>query len=183
MKNITRIIVLICAFSYTQSALAQDPTDDYKKHFKLATGLSAGLPLNDPYDLNLGADVRLLYSISKSYSLSFTVGYNTLLVKDENLLVKDDAVNFAYVPVKVGYKTFLFQNEFYVMGEIGGAFSATKDYDKNSMIFSPSVGYASKYADISLRYEFIKDFPIIKNNEIDNGYAQLMLRVAYTFDL
>tara|TARA_R110002049_G_scaffold114927_1_gene266641 strand:- start:54572 stop:55102 length:531 start_codon:yes stop_codon:yes gene_type:complete len=176
MKNITKIIVLICILNYSNTVFAQESTDGYNRNFKFGVGLNGGLPLNDPYNFILGGDVRVQYNISTTYSLCFTAGYN-------NLFVKNDGVDFGYVPVKVGYKTFLFKNEFYVMGEIGGAFSATKAYDYNSMMFSPSVGYATKYVDISLRYEFIKDFPIIKNNVADNGLANLMLRLAYGFDL
>jgi hypothetical protein len=69
------------------------------------------------------------------------------------------------------------------MGEIGGAFSVTKAYNDNSMLFCPSVGYATKYVDISLRYEFLKDFPIIKESAANEGLAQLMVRFAYGFDL
>ncbi|CAH8282146.1 hypothetical protein EV196_110119 [Mariniflexile fucanivorans] len=175
MKKTTTILTILCIFIFSHFAIAQQNTDGYNRNFKFGVGLNGGLPLNDPYDFNVGADVRVQYNISQAYSLCLTAGYNNLFVKDET--------NFGYVPVKVGYKTFLFKNEFYVMGEIGGAFSTTKEYDKNSMIFCPSVGYATKYVDISLRYEFLKDFPIIKNDVADNGLAQLMVRLAYGFDL
>ncbi|WP_308992360.1 hypothetical protein QLS71_000805 [Mariniflexile litorale] len=176
MKKITKILAIFCIFNYTHFAMAQKATDGYKRNFKFGVGLNTGLPLNDPYSFNVGGDVRLQYNVSSTYSLCLTTGYN-------NLFVKEDGVNFGYVPVKVGYKTFIFKNEFYVMGEIGGAFSTTKEYNENSMLFCPSVGYATKYVDISLRYEFLKDFPIIKDNVADNGLAQLMVRLAYGFDL
>jgi hypothetical protein len=161
----------ICVNSlYAQSA------DGYDRNFKLGFGLSGGVPFNNPYSFNVGGDVRLQYNISKTYSLTLTTGYN-------NLFVKDDGVNFGYVPVKVGYKTFLFSNEFYVMAEMGGAFSTTKDYNNNSLMFGPSIGYATKYVDISLRYEFLKDFPVIKDNTVDDGLGQIMLRLAYGFDI
>ncbi|WP_235841740.1 hypothetical protein [Confluentibacter sediminis] len=173
----TKIFALsiLCIFSFINLAIAQE-TDGYKRNFKFGVGLSGGLPLNDPYNFIVGGDVRLQYNISQSYSLCLTTGYN-------NLFVDNEEPNFGYVPVKVGYKTFLFKNEFYVMGEIGGAFSTTKEYNNNSMLFSPSIGYATKYVDISVRYEFLKDFPIVKNNVADNGLAQVMLRLAYGFDL
>ena len=177
MKNIFKIVAIsslcICMSS---KVFAQDQDDNYNKNFKLGLGISSGLPLNDPYNLNLGADVRLQYNFSPTYSLTFTTGFN-------NLFVKENGIDLSYVPVKVGYKTFLFKNEFYVMGEIGGAFSVTKEYEDNSMMFSPCIGYATKYIDISIRYEFLKDFPIIKDNKVDDGLAQVMLRLAYGFDL
>lgn len=176
MKNITKILIITCLFIFSNVAIAQQSPDAYKRNFKFGVGLNAGLPLNDPYDFNVGADVRLQYNISKNYSLCLTTGYN-------NLFVKDNEKNLGYIPIKVGYKTFLFSNEFYVMGEMGGAFSTTKDYNANSILFSPSVGYATKYIDISLGYQFLKDFPIVKDNLVDNGLAQVMVRIAYGFDL
>tara|TARA_R110000823_G_scaffold118986_10_gene243148 strand:- start:1419 stop:1892 length:474 start_codon:yes stop_codon:yes gene_type:complete len=155
---------------------SQENTEKYDRNFKLEIGLNAGLPFNDPYEFNLGADARLQYNISETYSLTFTTGLN-------NLYVKDDGKNFNYIPIKVGYKTFLFSNAFYVMGEIGAALSVTDVYNKNSMIFAPSLGFVKKYVDVSVRYEFLKDFPIIKENTVDHGLGQIMLRIAYGFDL
>ena len=176
MKNTIKILVIICISICANFSYSQDNADTYERGLKLGVGLSGGLPFNDPYSFNVGADVRLQYNISKTYSLTFTTGYN-------NLFVDDDGVNFGYIPVKVGYKTFLFSNEFYVMGEMGGVFSVTKGYNNNSMLFGPSVGYATKYVDISLRYEFLKDFPIIKDDIADNGLGQVLVRLAYGFDL
>jgi len=175
MKNILQLFILLFVYSYTNSLSAQN-VDGYERNFKLGVGLSGGVPFNKPYNFNLGGDVRLQYNISKTYSLTLTAGYN-------RLFVDDDGVDFGYVPVKVGYKTFLFSNEFYVMAEMGGAFSTTKAYNNNSLMFGPSVGYATKYVDISLRYEFLKDFPVIRDNVVDDGLGQIMLRLAYGFDL
>lgn len=174
MKNTPRVLTALCLF-LTVNFISAQVVDGYERNFDFAVGLNAGLPLNDPYDVNLGMDARIQYNISESYSLCFTAGVNNLLVENQP--------NFTYMPIKVGYKTFLFKNEFYVMGEIGGAFSITEEYDNNSMMFCPSIGYASKIVDVSLRYEFLKDFPIIKDGVPDNGLANLMVRVAYAFDL
>lgn len=176
MKKIYKILVISTVLlSASFKMVAQD--DNYDSGFKLGFGLNGGLPLSDPFEYNLGADIRLQYDFSETYSLTFTTGYN-------NLFGKDNASDLSYVPVKIGYKTFLFKNEFYVMGEIGGAFAITNDYGgDNSMLFCPSIGYATKYIDISLRYEFLKDFPIIKDNQLDDGLAQVMIRLAYGFDL
>lgn len=176
MKKTLKVLVIICVSICANFSYSQESADNYERSFKLGLGLSGGLPFNDPYSFNVGGDVRLQYNISKTYSLAFTTGYN-------NLFVKNDGVNFGYVPVKIGYKTFLFSNEFYVMGEMGAVFSVTKDYNNNSMLFGPSVGYATKYVDISVRYEFLKDFPIIKDNMADNGLGQVLVRLAYGFDL
>ncbi|CAM3601275.1 hypothetical protein FLGE108171_05290 [Flavobacterium gelidilacus] len=176
MKNITKFSVLVCLLLIVNSMYSQENVEKYERNFKFGIGLNSGLPFNDPYEFNLGGDVRLQYNISETYSLSFTTGFN-------NLYVKDDGKSFNYIPIKVGYKTFLFSNEFYVMGEIGAALSVTDEYDQNSMLFAPSLGYATKYIDISVRYEFLKDFPIVKDNAADHGLGQIMLRLAYGFDL
>jgi hypothetical protein len=43
------------------------------------------------------------------------------------------------------------------MGEAGAAFAVTNDY-KQTLILAPSIGYATKYIDVSLRYEHYSDF-------------------------
>jgi hypothetical protein len=177
MKNAIKILIIICVSICTNFSYSQDNTETYQSSLKLGVGLSGGLPLKDPYTFNVGGDVRLQYNISETYSLTFTTGYS-------NLFLEDDGVNFGYVPIKVGYKTFLFSNEFYVMAEMGGAFSVTKAYGGvNSIIFGPTLGYASKYIDFSLRYEILNDFPVIKDGVADDGLGQIMVRVAYGFDL
>ena len=176
MKNIFKIVAIICFISFANNTYAQESADKYERNFKFGVGLNTGIPLNDPYEYNIGGDVRVQYNISETYSLSFTTGYNSIFVDN-------GAENFNYVPVKVGYKTFLFSNEFYVMGEIGAAISVTSEYSKSSMIFSPSLGYAMKNIDISIRYENLKDLPILKDDVTDKGLSQIMVRLAYGFDL
>lgn len=177
MKKIFKVLVISSLLLGSNSKMfAQDQSDNYDRKFKLGVGISGGLPFNDPYTFNLGGDVRLQYDFSKTYSLTLTTGFN-------NLFVEDNGTNLSYIPVKVGYKSFIFKNEFYIMGEIGGAFSVTKEYSNNSLLFSPAIGYATKYVDISVRYEFLKDFPVIKDNAVDDGLGQIMVRLAYGFDL
>ena len=69
------------------------------------------------------------------------------------------------------------------MGEIGAAFAVTNDYNKNSLLLAPSIGYATKYIDISLRYERYNDFPNYNDNKLGKGVGQLGLRLAYGFEL
>lgn len=173
MNKLTNFLAMCFILIYA-NASAQILSNDYERNFKFGVGLNTGLPLSNPYSFNVGGDVRVQYNISETYSISFTTGYN-------NLFVKDNAPSFGYIPVKVGYKSFIFNNEFYVMSEIGGAFSTTKAYKQNSMLFSPSIGYAAKNIDISLRYEFLKDFLVIRDNVEKEGLAQIMVRVAYGF--
>lgn len=69
------------------------------------------------------------------------------------------------------------------MGEAGAAFAVTNNYNDKSLLLSPSIGYATKYIDISLRYEYLPDFPALRNNNPDNGLGQVALRLAYGFKL
>ena len=50
------------------------------------------------------------------------------------------------------------------MGEAGAAaFVVTNDYNKTSLLLS-SLGYATKYFDLSVHYEHYSDFAKVNNN-------------------
>ena len=159
------------------SAMAQDiKGDDYEQKFKMGVGANVGYPFEDPYNLNVGGDVRLQYDLSKKYSLTATTGFN-------NLFVSGDNNDLGYIPAKLGFKAFVLKDKFYLMGEAGAAFAVTNNYNDKSLLLSPSIGYATKYIDLSLRYEYLPDFPSIRNNAADKGLGQVSLRLAYGFDL
>ncbi len=159
------------------SAMAQDiKGDDYEQKFKMGIGANVGYPFEDPYNLNVGGDVRLQYDLSKKYSLTATTGFN-------NLFVSGDNNDLGYIPAKLGFKAFVLKDKFYLMGEAGAAFAVTNNYNDKSLLLSPSIGYATKYIDLSLRYEYLPDFPSIRNNAADKGLGQVSLRLAYGFDL
>ncbi len=159
------------------SAMAQDiKGDDYEQKFKMGIGANVSYPFEDPYNLNVGGDVRLQYDLSKKYSLTATTGFN-------NLFVSGDNNDLGYIPAKLGFKAFVLKDKFYLMGEAGAAFAVTNNYNDKSLLLSPSIGYATKYIDLSLRYEYLPDFPSIRNNAADKGLGQVSLRLAYGFDL
>lgn len=159
------------------TAMAQDiKGDDYEQKFKMGIGANVGYPFEDPYNLNVGGDVRLQYDLSKKYSLTATTGFN-------NLFVSGDNNDLGYIPAKLGFKAFVLKDKFYLMGEAGAAFAVTNNYNDKSLLLSPSIGYATKYIDLSLRYEYLPDFPSIRNNAADKGLGQVSLRLAYGFDL
>ena len=174
IKNLATLALLIIG---STQATAQDiPNDNYEQKFKLGIGATVGYPFEDPYNLNVGGDVRLQYDLSKSYSLTATTGFN-------NLFISGDSNDLGYIPAKLGFKAFVLKDQFYLMGEVGGAFAVTNDYNDKSLLLSPSIGYATKYIDISVRYEYLPDFPAWRNNNADNGLSQIALRLAYGFDL
>jgi hypothetical protein len=177
MKNIIKNLALLALVIIGTKAMAQDiPNDNYEQKFKLGVGATVGYPFEDPYNLNVGGDVRLQYDLSKRYSLTATTGFN-------NLFVSGDEKDLGYIPAKLGFKAFVLKDQFYLMGEAGAAFAVTNKYNDKSLILSPSIGYATKYIDISVRYEYLPDFPTMKNNTSDKGLSQVALRLAYGFEL
>ncbi|MEL1241664.1 hypothetical protein [Flavobacterium flavipallidum] len=176
-KSIKILAILAMVFLGATKVSAQDTnSDNYDQKFKLGIGASVGYPFEDPYNLNVGGDVRLQYDLSKRYSLTATTGFSNLFVKG-----KDN--DLGYIPAKLGFKAFVLKDKFYLMGEAGAAFAVTNNYNQKSLLLSPGIGYATKYIDLSVRYEYLPDFPSIRNNAADKGLGQVALRLAYGFDL
>jgi hypothetical protein len=181
-RNSARLAVVALTLLSSFTAFAQDnpnslatTTENYDQGWRLGFGVNAGLPTQDPYDFNLGADVRLQYDISKRYSVTFTTGFS-------NFFVEGDDNDLGYIPAKVGFKAFVLKDKLYLLGEAGVAFAVTNDYNKNSLILAPGIGYATKYIDFSLRYEHYTDFPTLDSDENpDTGLGQIALRLAYGF--
>ena len=117
------------------------------------------------------------YDLSKRYSITLTSGFSNLFINGEDN-------DLGFIPVKAGFKAFVWNDQCNVMGEIVAAIVVTNDYDKTSLLLAPSIGFATKYIDISLRYEHYKDFPKLNNNgTIGQGVGQLGIRLAYGFKL
>lgn len=126
----------------------------------------------------LGADARLQYDLSKRYSLTLTTGFTNLFVN------KVDGSDLGFIPAKAGFKAFVWNDQFYIMGEVGAAFAVTNDYNKTSLLLAPSIGYATKYIDISLHYEHYNDFARLNSNGTQgNGVGQIGVRLAYGLEL
>lgn len=177
IKKISQKIVFIITLLGCSVTFAQEKkSESYDSGFKLGIGIQAGLPIQDPYDFNLGADARLQYDLNKTYSFTLTSGFS-------NFFMKGDDNDLGYIPVKAGFKAFVFKESLYLMGEAGAAFAVTNGYDKTSLLLSPSIGYIAGDFDISVRYEHFSDFPSIQNNEVKNGLGQVGLRIAYGFKL
>ncbi|MFY7665611.1 hypothetical protein [Flavobacterium sp.] len=178
MKNTLRSFCLALVIGFSAPSVFGQETiataiENYDQGFRLGFGLNGGLPLNDPYDFSLGGDVRLQYDLTKKTSLTLTTGFTNFFVSG-----KDNDLGF--IPLKAGFKVFVYENEFYLIGEAGAAFAVTNNYDKTSLLLSPGVGYATKVIDFSLRYEYLKDFI---DESGDEGIGQVVARVAYAFEL
>lgn len=176
--KLSNLFIAMTAIFFAQfTANAQDSTPNYDQGFRLGIGISGGLPTSEPYDFNLGADARLQYDLSKKYSITATTGFS-------NMFVSGNDNDLGYIPAKVGFKAFVIGDSFYLMGEAGAAFAVTNNYNKTSLLLSPSVGYATKTIDFSLRYEHFNDFPKLNsNNTVSNGLGLISLRLAYAFQL
>lgn len=175
-RNSVNLVIALSLFSTVTMFAQEAPQKNYDQGFRLGFGLNGGLPMQDPYDYNIGGDVRMQYDLSKRYSLTLTTGFS-------NFFVSGKENDLGYIPVKGGFKAFVLKDKLYLLGEIGAAFAVTNNYDQTSFLISPGIGYATETIDISLRYEHYNDFPILENNLEDTGLGQLALRVAYGFRL
>jgi hypothetical protein len=180
-KKIKMLLVATVATFLSNNATAQTATTEaekatnYDQSFRLGFGINGGVPVgfekngmmtNDVYDFALGADVRLQYDITKRYSFVLSTGFT-------NLFKGDDVKDLGFIPAKLGFKAFVWEDQFYVLAEVGGGFAVTNGYTQNTYLWAPGVGYANKNFDLSLRYE---DYTEYNTN-------QIALRLAYGFEL
>ncbi len=176
------LLILAMALFLGSNVNSQENTaTNYDQGFRLGIGLNAGYATNDPYKLSLGADVRGQYDLSKRYSLTLTSGYTNLFVS------KADGKDLGIIPAKAGFKAFIWNDQFYVMGEAGAAFATSNvanTRDDTSLLLSPSIGYATKYIDISLNYTHYNHFDRLNSNgSLGRGVGQVGVRLAYGFQL
>ncbi|OYX81355.1 MAG: hypothetical protein B7Y83_17335 [Flavobacteriales bacterium 32-34-25] len=177
-KKITAAFLFALALFSFNGAKAQE-TQNYDQGFRLGFGLNAGYATEDPYKLALGADARLQYDLTKRYSITLTTGYNNIFVSES-----DGGKDLGFIPVKAGLKAFVWNDQFYLTGEAGAAFSVANNYNQTSLLLAPGIGYATKYIDISARYEHYSDFQTINNDGTPGqGFGQVALRLAYGFKL
>ena len=176
-EKINILFVFVIAIMFAGNANAQE-TAKYDQGFRLGFGANAGYSIDDPYKLALGADARVQYDLSKRYSLTLTTGFTNLFVS------KADGSDLGFIPAKAGFKAFVWNDQFYVMGEAGAAFAITNGYNKTSLLVSPTIGYATKYIDLSVHYEHYSDFAKVNNNgSVGKGVGQVGVRLAYGFAL
>ncbi len=175
LQNLRTLCLAVIAILYANTTFAQTTVEseikNYDQGFRLGFGLNGGLPTDNAYDWSLGGDVRLQYDLTKRASLTLTTGFTNLFMgKDENGV---DVKDLGFIPAKAGFKAFIWEDQFYVLGEVGAGFAVTNDYDDTTFIWAPGIGYANKYIDISVRYENYNTFKT----------DQVALRLAYGFDL
>lgn len=189
-QKIKMLIVFAVSTLFASNVQAQEKTEatNYDQGFRLGVGLNAGYATQDPYKLALGADARLQYDLSKTYSLTLTTGYTNLFVsKADTFPGQVEGKDLGIIPAKAGFKAFVWKDQFYLMGEAGAAFAVSNvdnTRDKTSLLLSPSIGYATKYIDISVNYTHYNHFDRIDSNgSIGRGVGQVGVRLAYGFKL
>ncbi|WP_158728340.1 MULTISPECIES: hypothetical protein [unclassified Flavobacterium] len=182
------LVAVAMMFASTTQAQETNTAENYDQGFRLGVGLNAGYSTNDPYKLALGADVRGQYDLSKRYSLTLTTGYTNLFVsKADTFPGQTEGKDLGLIPAKAGFKAFVWNDQFYLMGEAGAAFAVSNvdnTRDKTSLLLSPSIGYATKYIDVSLNYTHYNHFDRLNNNgTLGRGVGQVGVRLAYGFQL
>jgi hypothetical protein len=159
-------LTCVAALFFADQAKAQE-VNNYDQGFRLGFGINGGVPTDESvYNYALGADVRLQYDLTKRYSAVLTTGFT-------NLFISNDRKDLGFIPIKAGFKAFVWEDQFYVLGEVGGGIAVTNNVKQDTYIWAPGIGYAGKDIDISLRYEAYTDYDT----------EQIALRIAYGFEL
>lgn len=144
--------------------------DGYDGGFRIGFGLNGSAATGEYYNWGLGGDVRLQYDLNRRYSLTLTTGFTHLFAEEE---AGEDFQGLSYIPAKLGFKAFVWEDSFYVLGEAGAAFAVSEGVHETSFIWAPGIGYANKNFDLSVRYEGMNDFKT----------DQIALRLAYGFKI
>lgn len=170
MKKMKMLFVLAISALFAGNAVAQETkkeSTNYDQGFRLGFGLNGGVPTNsDFYNSSLGGDVRLQYDLSQKTSITLTTGFT-------NLFIGNDVKDLGFIPVKAGFKAFVLKDKFYILGEVGGGIAVTNGYKQDTYLWAPGIGLATKYVDLSLRYEAYTEY----------NTDQIALRLAYGFKL
>lgn len=165
-----KLLAAVMLFAGT-TTFAQDglnlSNDGYDGGFRLGIGVNGSYASGDYFTWGLGGDLRLQYDLNRRYSITLTSGFTHLFPET------DYDNGLSYIPAKLGFKAFIWEDSFYVLGEAGAAFAVTKDVEETSFLWAPGIGYANKNFDVSLRYEGLNDFDT----------NQIALRLAYGFKL
>lgn len=146
----------IAAIFFCDNAGAQ--SNDSK--FRFGIGIDGLLPVgNFTNTVNFGLAItpRLQYNVDNKFALTFTSGFYHFFTKKifitEGFGAGSSIENdLDIVPVKAGLKYFVLPR-IYVAGEVGAGFEVEDGGGPADLIWSPSLGYASKNWDIGLRYE------------------------------
>ena len=159
-KKVLLALVGVAVFG-TSTSFAQKK-EYYPQGFRVGFGINAGLPTNNDFDGALGIDARIQYDVTRKTSFTATTGFTHLFSSEGDL---------GLVPAKLGFKSF-FNKNLYFQGELGAGFGTHRGMG-NTFIWSPSIGFANKFIDVSMQYQRFNDY----------NTDQLGIRIAYGFSL
>lgn len=189
------VTVLLVSFAFASKAQTSTPagstTSSTDKEWRLSVGPEFGIPSGNfahNYGWLFGGSVQLDIPV-------FVPGlYVTANAGYDNLIAKKDVanINVQTIPVKAGFKYFVFSDLVYVQAMAGVHFLANKsdlNADKAAAFtYTPGVGVLLKlapknYLDLGVRWEETAGFYNGGEGSGGNSYGQVTLRVAYSFGL
>lgn len=179
----TAVLLFMGANSFAQSTPAGK--------FNFSIGLDGLAPTGKfqkyASDFGLGITPQLQYGLTDRLGITFTSGYYRFFAKTyynpAGTIDPYKTTHQDMIPVKLGLKAFI-TKKFYVGAEVGAGFRLNDGISNyingevrrdTKLILAPSVGYATKNWDFSIRYE-----------NFSGGsahYGTLGARVAYGFGL
>jgi hypothetical protein len=176
---------LLVGFAFVSKAQTAD------KEWRLSVGPEFGIPSGTfahNYGYLFGGSVQLdIPVLVHGLYVTANAGYDNLIAK------KDVAnINVQTIPVKAGFKYFVFSDLVYVQAQAGVHFLGNKsdlNADKAAAFtYSPSVGVLLKlapknYLDLGVRWEETAGFYNGGEGSGGNSYGLVALRVAYSFGL
>lgn len=161
------------------------------KEWRLSVGPEFGIPTGS-YANNYG----WLYGGSVQLDIPVLVHglYVTANAGYDNLIAKKNVanINVQTIPVKAGFKYYVWNDALYVQAQAGVHFLGNKsdlNADKAAAFtYTPSVGYLLKlapknYLDLNVRWEETAGFYNGGEGSGGNSYGLVALRVAYSFGL
>lgn len=188
---VTALLVSLAFASKAQTTGSGDAASSSDKEWRLSVGPEFGIPSGNfanNYGWLFGGSVQLDIPV-------FVHGlYVTANAGYDNLIAKKNVpnINVQTIPVKAGFKYFVWRDLFYVQAQAGVHFLGNKsdlNADKAAAFtYAPSVGVLLKiapknYLDIGVRWEETAGFYNGGEGSGGNSYGLVGLRVAYSFGL
>lgn len=187
---------LLVGFAFASKAQTSAPagsnsTSSSDKEWRLSVGPEVGIPSGTfatNYGWLFGGSVQLdIPVLVHGLYVTANAGYDNLIAK------KDVAnINVQTIPVKAGFKYFIWSDLVYVQAQAGVHFLANKsdlNADKAAAFtYTPGVGVLLKlapknYLDLGVRWEETAGFYNGGEGSGGNSYGLVALRVAYSFGL
>jgi len=192
-RKIGIVTTLLVSFAFASKAQT-NPTNagtSSDKEWRISVGPEVGIPTGTfatNYGWLFGGSVQLdIPVLVHGLYVTANAGYDNLIAK-KNV----PNINVQTIPVKAGFKYFIWNDLVYVQAQAGVQFLGNKsdlNADKAAAFtYSPSVGVLLKlapknYLDLGVRWEETAGFYNGGEGSGGNSYGLVALRVAYSFGL